>query len=82
MRDDDGYILLHWAAENGCKETVEKLLEKHADPNTSDDFLAIPLARAVENGHEKIVELLLIKGHAKFGFNYFPVISELDQKIG
>ena len=40
IKDGDGCTLLHWAAEEGHKETVEELLKRHAKLNVSDDFLA------------------------------------------
>ena len=54
---------LSWAAAEGCEESLELVLQQ---PTIALDLIDIsgrtPLARAAENGHTKIVRLLLAKG--------------------
>jgi len=50
------------AAFRGRTETVKKLLEKGADPNTKDDIGQTALMGAARNGHIETVNVLLAAG--------------------
>ncbi|KAK5993398.1 Ankyrin repeat domain-containing protein 50 [Cladobotryum mycophilum] len=60
-RDRYGRSLLFIAAEGGNQTIVGLLLEKGSDPNSKDDGGQTPLHHASKEGHEKIVELLLLQ---------------------
>ena len=64
----NGRVPLHWAAQYGYFEIVEKLLATRAvDINILDNDGNNALHLARQNGHLKIVEYLLKKGSKKIG---------------
>jgi ankyrin repeat protein len=54
-----GRTPLSWAAEKGHEDIVRLLLEKSADPNSTDRGGRTALSWATEKGHGVIVKLLL-----------------------
>ncbi|KAK6511871.1 hypothetical protein TWF481_000776 [Arthrobotrys musiformis] len=55
----DGRTSLSWAAFHGNIDAVKLLLEKNADRNICDQNGYVPLLLAAEQGHHRIVEILL-----------------------
>ena len=57
-----GNTNLHWAAEDGRTQAVEKLLAKGADVNCRNNDGYTPLHLAGFRGRKKTVQLLIAKG--------------------
>jgi ankyrin repeat protein len=53
---------VHFAAYFGLREAMITLLKNGHDPDSKDNYGRTPLSRAVENGHQTVVKLLLEKG--------------------
>ena len=53
------YTPLDYAAEKGCTNIIEKLLDLEVDVNGHDSYGGSPLQRAVANGHLEAVKILL-----------------------
>lgn len=60
--DGQKKTLLHLAAELGKIETIELLLEKHADIEAKDVLGFTPLCHAVKNNHQDILRVLINEG--------------------
>ena len=58
-RDRRGDTPLHWAAEWGCADVAELLVERKADVNAKDKTGWTPLHYAASFGHRNVAELLL-----------------------
>ena len=56
---DKKYRLLFWAAQKGCKELVQDLLDTGLNANTLDEQHRTPLSYACENGYKDISKQLL-----------------------
>ena len=67
LKDQFGYIALHYAVIHGYPEVVQLLLEKGAqvESKDSDEYNAL-LHIAADRGRSEVVQLLLEKG-AKVG---------------
>jgi len=65
-----GVTPLHIAAQAGCKDIVELLLEKGANVNATNIINATPLHLAVEHDHKDVAELL-----RQHGGKDYPLIS-------
>lgn len=65
---------LYEAARKGHTSIVEALLTKGANAESADDFGAIPLHAAAENGHLEIVKLLV-----KVYQDYDPELTLLNE---
>jgi ankyrin repeat protein len=50
-RDTKGWTALHHAADSGCCETVEFLLQRGADVNARTDEGSTPLSLAIVNNY-------------------------------
>ncbi|MDQ7826207.1 MAG: ankyrin repeat domain-containing protein [Candidatus Eremiobacteraeota bacterium] len=61
-RDKEGWTLLHYAADSGCKEVAEFLISKGVDVNERDDQGVSPLFYAVGSDRREVAELLISKG--------------------
>ncbi|RSM04365.1 hypothetical protein CDV31_010067 [Fusarium ambrosium] len=61
-RDVSGITVLSWAAMNGHKVTLERLIEKGADFRSKDRYGRTPLHFAIYGGSEAIVRVLLEVG--------------------
>lgn len=61
-RDRDGFTPLCYAARDGHRNIVQKLIDKGADINSKDVAGFTPLFFAVWQGHMEIVKLLVAKG--------------------
>jgi len=57
-----GMTDLHWAAWEGRKDDIEKLLAKGAEVDCRDGNGSTPLHHAAVHGHTEIVALLIAKG--------------------
>ena len=55
-------VPLHYAAENGQKDMVQRLIANEYDVNTRDKDGLTPLHEAAKKGDKEIAELLLMKG--------------------
>eukprot|EP00758_Cryptobia_borreli_P009038 Tbor_TRINITY_DN5441_c4_g4::TRINITY_DN5441_c4_g4_i3::g.25458::m.25458 len=64
-KDSTGWTPLHYAADKGCKEICEALLDEGANINAKDDFKRTALHLAANAGHSDMVEFLLLRGAAK-----------------
>ncbi|KAJ3119730.1 hypothetical protein HK100_000175, partial [Physocladia obscura] len=60
--ENERRTMLHWAAEKGCKYSVELLIEKGASVNVGDKNKSTPLMLATQNKNEEIVAKLLKHG--------------------
>lgn len=60
--DTHGYTPLHYAAQNGQKETAKLLIAKGADVNVKSWSEQTPLGTAVRGIHKDIIELLISHG--------------------
>lgn len=58
-KDQNGWTVLHRAAENGYDSLVQILLENKADVNYNAAYGGTALHRAAKNGHEKVAKLLV-----------------------
>ncbi|CAG8579394.1 8667_t:CDS:2, partial [Funneliformis mosseae] len=57
-----GSTALHFAAANGCTQTVELLLKKGARVDVADKYGSTPLSVAMAKNHADVIELLKIYG--------------------
>jgi len=57
-RNDDWWTPLHMAAANGELEMVRLLLDYHADASIRSSREITPLEAALENGQQKVADLL------------------------
>jgi ankyrin repeat protein len=57
-KNSDGQTPLHWAAQDGCKDTAELLLVNRANPNAVSNDSSTPLSFATENHHKNVAKLL------------------------
>ncbi len=57
--------MLHFAAEGGCPEIVELLLEQGLDVNANAEYDRTPLHLASKEGHTEVVQILLDYGKLK-----------------
>lgn len=62
VTDAMGRTPLLWAAARGDHQAVQILLDRNADPNTMDMYLAPPVSYAADRGHTLCVKLLLEAG--------------------
>ena len=62
MKNNDGWTVLHSAAEGGNDEIVEKLLSLGLDIDSKDNNDRTPLMVATSHGKSKAVKYLLSKG--------------------
>ena len=62
-KQSSGRRLLMWAAQKGCKELVEDMLDAGVDANVCDENRRTPLSHACEQGYDELSEAL-IKGGA------------------
>jgi ankyrin repeat protein len=63
---DNGYSILHWAAEKGQKKIVKLLIEKGANLNAKTKNNLTPLNLADNNFENEISELLIKNGATEF----------------
>ena len=63
---DNGYTLLHWAAEKGQKKIVKLLIERGANLNAKTKNNLTPLNLADNNFENEISELLIKNGATEF----------------
>ena len=63
---DNGYSILHWAAEKGQKKIVKLLIEKGANLNAKTKNNLTPLNLADNNFENEISELLINNGASEF----------------
>ena len=64
-----GYTAITKAAEMGCAEIVEFLIEQHADVDGKTKSDISPLALAAQNGHLKTAKLLM------------AAVADIDQRL-
>ncbi|CAI2164981.1 15945_t:CDS:2 [Funneliformis geosporum] len=57
-----GSTALHFAAANGCTQTVELLLKKGAIVDVADKYGSTPLSVAIAKNHADVIELLKMYG--------------------
>ncbi|KAK9298373.1 hypothetical protein QLX08_008278 [Tetragonisca angustula] len=60
--DSEGLLPIHWAADRGYLEIIQKLIEKGTDVNAQDEDGQTPLHYAVSCGHHHVVEYLVSIG--------------------
>ncbi|KOX67550.1 Acyl-CoA-binding domain-containing protein 6 [Melipona quadrifasciata] len=60
--DSEGLLPIHWAADRGYLEIIQKLIEKGTDVNAQDEDGQTPLHYAVSCGHHHVVEHLVSIG--------------------
>ncbi|MCJ1385017.1 hypothetical protein MMC17_008135 [Xylographa soralifera] len=78
-KDFEGRKPLILAVQNRC-ETMKHLIQDTADIEAKDEFGGTLLTSAIENGSEKICQILLDKG-AKVGYHYILPYSLDDYTI-
>jgi hypothetical protein len=74
--DFESDLAIHSASSEGEKELVTLLLDGGADIEKKVHGGCTPLARAIGNGHEAVIKLLLVKG-AEVDYEYIPYVSDL-----
>ena len=62
VKDEDGWIPLHYATANDHKELAELLIAKGANVNAKSDEGGTPLHYAAIKGHKELAELLIANG--------------------
>ncbi|KAJ5655031.1 hypothetical protein N7490_002034 [Penicillium lividum] len=75
---DESWSPLLFAANNGLRAPIERMLHEGADLEMKDDSGQTPLLWAVSKGHQTVVELLLEKGakiNAKGAYNLTPIMQ-------
>ena len=70
--DEDGFSLLHLNAKEGNAENVKKLIDRGANIEIKDkQHTSSPLLWALQNGHSKVVDILLQSGADKKAMNFY-----------
>lgn len=59
LKDSTGFAVIHDVARAGFLDTLQTLLEFHADVNIEDAEGNLPLHLAAQEGHVRVVEFLL-----------------------
>ena len=62
LKIDNGYSLLHFAAQGGSTSIINKLISLGLDIDLKDLYGKTPLIIAIENNNSDAVKLLLSKG--------------------
>ena len=65
LEDERGYTALHWAAQSGKPEIVEIILKLDPNLNAKTKEKRTALDLAAGRGHEKVVQLILSRKHAR-----------------
>ncbi|KAK2470355.1 hypothetical protein H9L39_17972 [Fusarium oxysporum f. sp. albedinis] len=81
-KDRDERAPLSYAAEKGHEEVVSVLIGKNSNVNVTEKGDATPLARAIDNGSNNVLETLLKNG-AKLNYIYqvsTPLLRAVEKK--
>lgn len=62
LRDEEGLLPIHWAADRGHLRIIEELVKREADVNLQDVDGQTPLHYAASCGHTDVVKYLLSVG--------------------
>ena len=65
LKDNEGFSLLHFAAQGGNTSIINKLLSLGLDIHLKDVYGKTPLTRAIEKNNSDAVKFLMSKGPHK-----------------